>query len=253
MMGIDTDYDPDELEKRKKEYIRQQSLLEVPLFPTHTLGADGNPYQAEAFNLTDGPDKTTAEGFNKTASKIDPANKAFVDKQRNNKMLKQAAVGGAGMQDMLDQDVGFKMMKKLMEAGERPKQLKIFPAEKLLFVKDEALSKAFVESLANTARGFGSSIQRIVLDNLGMKDDDFATILISLRDIKSFKSIVYRKNAVGDKSAELLGQLFRKRIPNHLEELRIENCHPFSATAVETIVNSLHEQNSLKVLGLVST
>ena len=36
-------------------------------------------------------------------------------------------------------------------------------------------------------------------------------------------------------------------------ELRIENCHPFSATAVETIVNSLHEQNSLKVLGLVST
>ena len=74
-----------------------------------------------------------------------------------------------------------------------------------------------------------------------MQDDDFAAILIQLRDIKSFKSIAYRKNAVGERSAELLGQLFKKRIPNHLEELRLENCSPFSATAVETIVDALSE------------
>lgn len=41
-------------------------------------------------------------------------------------------------------------------------------------VKEEALTKAFVESLATTAMGFGSTIQKIVLDNLGMKDDEFA-------------------------------------------------------------------------------
>ena len=106
----------------------------MPLFSTHKLGEDEELYQADAFDRIEGPDATKDAGFNKTASKIDPANKAFVDKQKNNKMLKLAAVGGAGMQAMLDEDVGFKMMKKLMEAGERPKQLKIFPAEKLLLV-----------------------------------------------------------------------------------------------------------------------
>lgn len=58
---------------------------------------------------------------------------------------------------------------------------------------------------------------------------------------------------MGDRSAELLGKLFEKRIPNHLEELRIENCQPFSATSVETIVDYICEQNALKVLGLVKT
>lgn len=32
MMGIDEDYDPDELEKRKKEYLRQQRDEEVDIF-----------------------------------------------------------------------------------------------------------------------------------------------------------------------------------------------------------------------------
>lgn len=168
-------------------------------------------------------------------------------------MLKAGASGGAATKDMLEQDVGFQMMKKLIEAGERPKQLKIVPHEKLLLLKEEAMSEAFVESLVRTARGFGSYIQKIVLDNVGMKDDEFARLLKSIGQLKSFKSIVYRKNALGEKSAAVLSELFKKKIPNHLEELRIENCHPISATSMETIVEALHAENSLKILGLVRT
>ena len=35
--------------------------------------------------------------------------------------------------------------------------------------------------------------------------------------------------------------------------MRIENCYPFSATAAETIVDSMCENNALKVIGLVNT
>jgi|TARA_B110000285_G_C14790675_1_gene452888 hypothetical protein len=72
---------------------------------------------------------------------------------------------------------------------------------------------------------FGNlSINRIVFDNCGIDDEEFAAMLQGLEVLKDFKKIIYRYNAFGHMSLKNLKPLLEKKIPNHLEELRIENC-----------------------------
>ena len=40
MMSMDDEYDPDELEKRKKEYLKQQRDEDVELFALRKAGED---------------------------------------------------------------------------------------------------------------------------------------------------------------------------------------------------------------------
>jgi len=74
--------------------------------------------------------------------------------------------------------------------------------------------------------------------------------LESIDELKSFRSIVIRKNELGALSVHFLDKILKKRVPNHLEELKIENCQ-MPQSVIESIVDELIEGNYLKILSLV--
>ena len=84
-----------------------------------------------------------------------------------------------------------------------------------------------------------------------MKDADFSKILDLLNDNKSFKSIIYRKNEFGTDSQRFLSRMLEKKVPNHLHELRIENCKVVPE-AIEFLVESLAKLSAVSLLGLVN-
>jgi translation elongation factor EF-Ts len=88
------------------------------------------------------------------------------------------------------------------------------------------------------------------LDNLRLSDLDFAKILKSISELKSFKSLIYRQNEFGVYSEEYLSKIINKKVPNHLEELRIENCR-VNLDAMESLITTISEQGSLRQLALV--
>jgi len=49
-------------------------------------------------------------------------------------------------------------------------------------------------------------------------------ILGGLAKLNDFKSIIYKMNGLNQKSIESLGPLLQKRLPHHLEELKIIDC-----------------------------
>lgn len=42
--------------------------------------------------------------------------------------------------------------------------------------------------------------------------------------LRDFKSLVYKQNAINDKSIQSLKPILEKRLPHHLEELKIIDC-----------------------------
>ena len=67
-------------------------------------------------------------------------------------------------------------------------------------------------------------MNRVFFSNCGISDFEFSEILKGLHDIKDFKSIVYKMNAFSDLSVLNLRPLLLKRLPNHLEEIKLIDC-----------------------------
>ena len=67
----------------------------------------------------------------------------------------------------------------------------------------------------------------------------------SIYELKSFRSIIIKKNEVGSDSVHFLEKILKKRVPNHLEELKIENCQ-MPQSVIEDLVDELLEGNYLK-------
>jgi hypothetical protein len=95
---------------------------------------------------------------------------------------------------------------------------------KTLCLYDFNLSEVQTKALQNAASFFESFVNRVLFDNCGITDEQFAGILAACWDLKDFKSIVYRHNEFGMKSAEAILNLTTRRKPYQLEELRINHC-----------------------------
>ena len=78
--------------------------------------------------------------------------------------------------------------------------------------------------MAKAFEYFSGFINRVIFDNCGVDDEEFAAILRGIKKLKDFKKIVYRHNVFLDKSLKEMKGVLERRIPNHLEELRLENC-----------------------------
>ena len=97
--------------------------------------------------------------------------------------------------------------------------------KKTLCLKDYTLSIGHAKALARACEYFEiENINRIVLDNCGVDDEEFSNILRGVQKLRDFKQIIYKRNIFMRESLNNLLPLLQKKVPNHLEELRIENC-----------------------------
>ena len=76
-------------------------------------------------------------------------------------------------------------------------------------------------------------------------------ILVGLEMVKDFKSIIYKMNTVSSLSIGKMAPLLQKRLPNHLEELKIIDCR-INATLVSQLMKTLLENSQLRALSLVN-
>ncbi len=95
---------------------------------------------------------------------------------------------------------------------------------KTLILQNYTLSIGHCNALAAACPFFPKSINRVYFDNCGIDDEEFASILGGLAQLKDFKSIIYKRNVFDENSLEALEPLLHKRIPNHLEEFRLIDC-----------------------------
>jgi hypothetical protein len=72
---------------------------------------------------------------------------------------------------------------------------------------------------------FDDFVNKILIDNCGMNDDQFSKILDTFILLKDFKSIAYRRNTFGMKSMISVSKLTSIYKPFKLDELRICNCN----------------------------
>ena len=76
-------------------------------------------------------------------------------------------------------------------------------------------------------------------------------ILEGLHTLKDFKSIIYKMNTLNAVGLAKLVPVFEKRLPNHLEELKIIDCK-INATLISQLMTSLLEKSQLRSLALVN-
>jgi hypothetical protein len=88
------------------------------------------------------------------------------------------------------------------------------------------LSIGHCRALAKACEHFGGfGINRMIFENCGIDDGEFAEILMGIQKLKDFKKIIYRYNSFDEESLKEIEPILQSKIPNHLEELRIENCN----------------------------
>ena len=120
-----------------------------------------------------------------------------------------------------------------------------------LCLQSYTLSIGHCNALARAFEYFEDFISRVVLDNCGIDDEEFAAILRGILKLKDFKKIIYRYNTVHTHSLRWLTELLERKIPNHLEELRIENCKIEPSIATE-LVEAIAQKCYLTKLALVN-
>lgn len=76
-------------------------------------------------------------------------------------------------------------------------------------------------------------------------------ILQGLSELKDFKSIIYKMNTVNKRSIEMLRPIFEKRLPNHLEELKIIDCK-IHASMIKQLMTTILERSQLRAFSLVN-
>ena len=62
------------------------------------------------------------------------------------------------------------------------------------------------------------------MQNCGLDDEEFSTILDSFMHLKEFKSLTYVQNAFDEACMESFRPILKKKAPDQLCELRMINC-----------------------------
>lgn len=121
---------------------------------------------------------------------------------------------------------------------------------KTLILQNYTLSIGHCRALAAACPLLPRSINRVFFENCGIDDAEFASILKGLAQLTDFKSVIYKRNIFDSESLDSIIPLLRKRLPNHLEELRLINCQiPQRITG--QLLQQLQFKSQLKKLGLV--
>ena len=76
-------------------------------------------------------------------------------------------------------------------------------------------------------------------------------ILEGLAKLNDFKSIIYKMNGINSRSIENLAPLLQKRLPHHLEELKIIDCK-MAGSLIEQLMTTIMKQSQLRKLALVN-
>ena len=108
------------------------------------------------------------------------------------------------------------------------------------------------KALAAACPLFGyMNINRIIFENCGIDDGEFAAILRGLQTLRDLKKIIYRQNFFGARALRELRPLLERPLPDHLEELRIENCK-IAPETTRALIDILNEKSFLTRLSLVN-
>ena len=127
----------------------------------------------------------------------------------------------------------------------------LYVERKTLCLQSYTLSIGHCNALAKACEYLEEiGINRMIFGNCGVDDEEFAAILGGIKKLKNFKKIVYRYNVFQQESYNALRPILAAKIPNHLEELRIENCQ-MSEDIVTQLLETLTTRCFLKALGLV--
>jgi len=106
---------------------------------------------------------------------------------------------------------------------------------KTLCLLNYTLSMGQCNGLAKAFEHFDRYINRVIFDNCGIDDAEFAAIIKGIKKLKDFKKIIYRYNVFHKESLAEMKGLIQKKIPNHLEEFRLENCKVEPAVTEELL------------------
>ena len=133
-------------------------------------------------------------------------------------------------------DPKFQWFKVCSENNETILPVLHYVYKKTLCLKSYTLSIGHAKALAKACEFFEqSNINRIIFDNCGIDDEEFAEILNGINKLKDFKKIIYRHNIFQLNSLEKIQPILEKKFPNHLEDLRIENCKMSADTTRQLI------------------
>jgi len=95
---------------------------------------------------------------------------------------------------------------------------------KRLALYSYTLSEGHCKGIASACRFLDGAIEGILLDNCGVGDDEFASILEGMVLLNSFRSIVYKQNQFDELSMEAIRPILQKDAPHNLTELKIIDC-----------------------------
>jgi len=95
---------------------------------------------------------------------------------------------------------------------------------KTLALYSYTLSEGHCKALQSAFRFLDGKIDRILLDNCGIGDDEFESILNGVFLLNDFKSIVYKQNHFDELSMSAIKPIIQKQKPNNLKELKIIDC-----------------------------
>ena len=122
--------------------------------------------------------------------------------------------------------------------------------DQTLCLQSYTLSIGHCNALARSLEHFQGYINKIILDNCGVDDEEMSKIIEGLKKLKACKKLVYRYNIFMHKSLVEIEDLLAKKLPNNLEELRIENCR--IEQGVTRQLMKMLKRSSLRKLSLVN-
>lgn len=122
--------------------------------------------------------------------------------------------------------------------------------KKTLCLESYTLSIGHCNALSRAFEFFNKFVNRVIFDNCGIDDTEFAAILRGIKKLKDFKKIIFKRNVFFKKSLAEIEEILVRKVPHHLEELRIENCKMDPSVSHE-VIKLLLKKNALKKLGLV--
>ena len=119
---------------------------------------------------------------------------------------------------------------------------------------ESAHSQAFAKTCQVISDRISTSsfLTKILFDNCGLIDIDFAELLKGISKLQTLSQIIYRKNELGEYSVTQLRPILRRPFgKNHLQDLRIVNCKISSTTSLQ-LLECLRDDSHLKSLALVN-
>lgn len=87
---------------------------------------------------------------------------------------------------------------------------------KTLALYSYTLSEGHCKAFESACRFLDGKITRVLLDNCGVGDDEFESILNGVNLLKGFQSIIYKQNHFDELSVQAIKPILRKQKPNQL-------------------------------------